>query len=214
MKKIFVFGAVVIVLIAVIKFGGSLMDMVVGEDPGQTSAVTVNAQGDTTPESKVTIEIQNETEETTPESAMAAVDESGIGAQPDGTPVESTQAATEAPTYAITSFSKTMYATRSVHVRAGCSTDTEIVSSLKAGQEVHATGESENGWIRVDYTGKPAYVSKSYLSTTKPVVETKAKATTAPTTAAPAPAPTQAPSPEPAPEPATTPIIVPPPPIG
>lgn len=203
MKKMFVFAAVVVVLIAVIKFGGSLMDFVVGEDiPGQTSEVVANAQGETTLESKVTIEIQNETEETTPESTAAEPLEDE----------ESSPAPTAAPEYAVTSFSKTMYATRSVRVRAGCSTDSEIVSSLKPGQEVHATGESENGWIRVDYTGKPAYVSKAYLSTTKPVLETKAKAPTTPTTAA--PTPTQAPATEPAPEPATTPIIVPPPPIG
>ncbi|MFR2849177.1 MAG: SH3 domain-containing protein [Hungatella hathewayi] len=64
--------------------------------------------------------------------------------------------------------SKTMYATKSVRVRESASTDSAVVGGLTPGQDVKATGETSNGWIRVSYNGGSAYVSKSYLSTTKP----------------------------------------------
>ena len=64
--------------------------------------------------------------------------------------------------------SKTMYATKSVRVRESASTDSAVAGGLTPGQDVKATGETSNGWIRVSYNGGSAYVSKSYLSTTKP----------------------------------------------
>ena len=103
-------------------------------------------------------------------------------------PQPSTTAATKAPEttaakqYAVTDVSKKMYATTSVRVRSSYSTSSEVLGSLASGEEIQVTGESENGWMRVDYKGHTAYVSKSYLSDTRPAAESSAQ--TSQTTAA------------------------------
>ncbi len=61
-----------------------------------------------------------------------------------------------------------MYAVRNCNVREGYSTDTEQVGSLKLGEEITRTGVGSNGWSKVTYKGKTAYVLTSLLSSKKP----------------------------------------------
>jgi len=90
------------------------------------------------------------------------------------TAAETTAAPTRAPettaarTYAVRDVEKTMYATSSVRIRASYSTSAEVLGALKQGEKIEVTGESENGWMRVNYKGHTAYVSKSYLTETAP----------------------------------------------
>lgn len=75
------------------------------------------------------------------------------------------------PTF--TNKNETVYATGSVNVRSSYSTSSSVIGSLKAGDSVTRTGlatKAVNGvtWSRVSYNGKTAYVSSSYLTTTKP----------------------------------------------
>ena len=75
---------------------------------------------------------------------------------------------TAAPQYKVTDVKKNMYATSSVRVRSNYSTSSEVLGALEEGEKVEVTGESSNGWMRVNYKGHVAYVSKSYLTDTQP----------------------------------------------
>ncbi len=71
--------------------------------------------------------------------------------------------------------SGTMYATAGVNVRASYSSDSEIIGGLSKGQAVEITGTTDNGWVRVKFGGKTAYVYADYLSWSEPVVDTYVK---------------------------------------
>lgn len=59
---------------------------------------------------------------------------------------------------------KVMYSTVSLIVRADATTDSERIGSYSPGQQVMVTGKVNNGWYRVDYMGREAYVYGVYLS--------------------------------------------------
>lgn len=61
-----------------------------------------------------------------------------------------------------------VYATETVNIRSGPSTDHKKLGQLKRGDSVKRTGVGDNGWSRVQYNGHTAYIFTSYLSTTKP----------------------------------------------
>ena len=196
MKKMAVLGGVVIVLIVVIKIG-SIFISPSTKDPteGQTSTeetfqtVPITPGMTTAAREPVTIEIDNdngsgngsgETDalETLPVETSESLTPQGSGQASASTTAAGTKAATTtkaasttkaAANYTVKDIeSKTMYATKSVRVRESASTDSAVVGGLTPGQDVKATGETSNGWIRVSSNGGSAYVSKSYLSTTKP----------------------------------------------
>lgn len=73
---------------------------------------------------------------------------------------------TSAPTF--TSVNETVYATATVNVRESYSSSSSKLGSLNAGDSVTRTGRGSNGWSRITFNGKTAYVSSSYLTTTKP----------------------------------------------
>lgn len=176
MKRMAIIGGIVIVLIAVIKIG-SIFIAPSEEDPTESQTSTQETSmtvepGTTTPRELVTIEIENggdggndaletlptETEES---SSLLESGQSSTAASPAST--------TKAPaSFTVKDIeSKTMYAIKSVRVRESASTDSSVVGGLTPGQDVKATGETSNGWIRVSYNGSTAYVSKAYLSTNK-----------------------------------------------
>ncbi len=74
-----------------------------------------------------------------------------------------------------TEVNETVYATGTVNIRASYTADSEKVGSLSAGDSVTRTGVAIEGteaedWSRVTLSsGTTAYISNSYLSTTKPV---------------------------------------------
>jgi cell wall-associated NlpC family hydrolase len=56
-----------------------------------------------------------------------------------------------------------MTATTTVNVRTGASTSTPVIGVLPAGNTVTAMGASTNGWTKVSYDGRTAYISSTYL---------------------------------------------------
>ena len=74
-----------------------------------------------------------------------------------------------APPVSYKEVNETVYATSSVNVRTGPSTDYEKVGQLKEGESVTRIGVGDNGWSKVIYKEKECYISSNYLSTTKPV---------------------------------------------
>lgn len=78
------------------------------------------------------------------------------------------------PTF--TSKNETVYATSQVNVRSSYSTSSSVLGTLNAGDSVTRTGiatKSVSGilWSKVTYNGKTAYISSSFLTTTKPEVK-------------------------------------------
>ncbi|GAA0707330.1 hypothetical protein GCM10008904_16460 [Paraclostridium ghonii] len=55
-----------------------------------------------------------------------------------------------------------------VNVRSGPSINFQKVGELKKGQEIEVIQMLDNGWAKIVFNGKEAYISGSYLSNTKP----------------------------------------------
>ena len=86
------------------------------------------------------------------------------------TPETSTEENSEAvvePEFTVTEVTATKYATQSVNVRSGPSTDYDKIGGLTTNQEVQVTGQASTGWYRIEYNGGEAYVSDKYLADEK-----------------------------------------------
>ncbi len=132
---------------------GTKIEIITGE-----TASSAPSEGQTAPE--------NQEPETTkaPEPTTAA---------PTAAPTTAAPETTAAKVYEVKDVSKTMYATASVRVRQSYSTSSDVLGALDKGEQVKITGESANGWMRVEYKGQSGFVAKSYLTDTKPAEETK-----------------------------------------
>lgn len=77
------------------------------------------------------------------------------------------------PTYEVTALEEPalMYASDSVNVRQGPSTDYEIVGYLHPGWEVSVIGQADTGWYEILYNEKKLFVSNEYLQSKKPAEE-------------------------------------------
>ena len=62
----------------------------------------------------------------------------------------------------------------SINVRSSYSTSSDIIGTLKDGEEITVIATGSNGWSKITYGGQTAYVSSSLLSSTKPVKEKSA----------------------------------------
>ncbi len=66
---------------------------------------------------------------------------------------------------------RTAYAKTKVNLREKRSTDSEIITTLKAGTAVTIYGTSKDGWFKVKYKGKTGFISKEYIVSDKSKVE-------------------------------------------
>ena len=62
---------------------------------------------------------------------------------------------------------ETVYATTNVNIRKSWDANSEKIGTLSKGQSITRTGIGSNGWDKVNYNGTTAYISSSYLTTTK-----------------------------------------------
>ena len=74
---------------------------------------------------------------------------------------------------------ETVYAKTDATVRAGYSTSAEAIGALKAGASIVRTGICDNGWSRVTYNGREAFVYSELLTTKNPNSEVKGVKVTA-----------------------------------
>ncbi len=72
---------------------------------------------------------------------------------------------------------ETVYATAGVYIRESCTTDSKVLGSLAKGSSIRRTGVCENGWSRVLYADRDAYIYGEYLTTEKPKEEAPAAKT-------------------------------------
>lgn len=63
---------------------------------------------------------------------------------------------------------KRMYTTAKVNFRKGCGTRYDIIETLDKNTEVYALEQAEENWYKVKFLGETGYISKSYLTTTRP----------------------------------------------
>lgn len=70
-----------------------------------------------------------------------------------------------------------MYASDSVNVRQGPSTDFEIIGFLRPGRDVTVTGQADTGWYEILYNEEKAFVSDKYLLDEMPVLLAEADTT-------------------------------------
>jgi len=63
-----------------------------------------------------------------------------------------------------------MYASGSVNVRSGPSTDYERIGYLSLNSQVEVNGRADTGWYRIKYESAEAYVSDKYLSDTETII--------------------------------------------
>lgn len=70
------------------------------------------------------------------------------------------------PTF--TSVNQKVYAKETVSIRDSWSTSGKLLGTLQKNASITRTGIGSNGWDRVTYNGKTAYISHTYLTTTKP----------------------------------------------
>ena len=165
-------------------------------NPEDTTDATINDTEGTTPEESETVEIPNESvpegekpnetdpteESTTPTEPEATEHPKQEETKPQETKPEETKPTEPkpeetkpeeqkptTPTASYKEVNETVYATSSVNVRTGPSTDYEKVGQLKEGESVTRIGVGDNGWSKVIYKEKECYISSNYLSTTKPV---------------------------------------------
>ena len=108
------------------------------------------------PEEETNEEIEEETEEEIEEETEAEIEEETPKEIADYT-VEDIEA-------------KTMYASTSLNVRTGPSTEYSKAGSLSVKEAVTVTGVADTGWYRLDYNGVEAYVSNKYLQDTQVAV--------------------------------------------
>ena len=79
----------------------------------------------------------------------------------------------------IKSLSETVYAKTDANVRENYSTASSSIGALKAGSSVTRTGICDNGWSRIDYNGRDAYVYSDLLTTKNPNTEVEGVTITA-----------------------------------
>lgn len=75
--------------------------------------------------------------------------------------------------YTIVAMDATMYATAGVNVRAGYSTNDQILGGIGTGTSVHVTGKVQKdgadlGWYQVSYESKTGFISASFLTDKAP----------------------------------------------
>ena len=65
----------------------------------------------------------------------------------------------------------TVYSLKRLNVRDGCGTSYEAIGGLVLGQKITRIAVGDNGWDKIQYEGKEAYVMSQYLTTSKTEVD-------------------------------------------
>ena len=118
-------------------------------------------------------EEENQNTVTDDESDMNAESDSSEQADAGNSETASEPEEPSLPEYEVTELDEpvVMYASTSVNVRQGPSTDFEIVGSLKPGRDVTVTGQADTGWYEIMYNEEKVFVSNKYLQNEKPAEE-------------------------------------------
>ena len=185
-KRIFSILLVVVMTMALVACGSQSTNVSAPETTETVNESVESIEATSTPDSEAVDEVATESETSTevdePESSEATseteqameapVDE--VASTPDDEVVETVQEPEPTvPEFTFTELNATKYATQSVNVRSGPSTDFNKIGSLSTNQEVQVISRcNETGWYKFIWTdGSEACVSDKYLSDSKVEVQ-------------------------------------------
>lgn len=178
-KRIYSILMVVVMTMALVACGTKAPSSPVNET---VEAVSESSEATSVPDSEA-VEATSEPEQATEAPVDEVVENTESvseteSAETASTPETSTEENSEAvsesdseavvePEFTVTEVTATKYATQSVNVRSGPSTDYDKIGGLTTNQEVQVTGQANTGWWRIQYNGGEAYVSDKYLADEK-----------------------------------------------
>lgn len=81
---------------------------------------------------------------------------------------QSSETATEQTPQQTEDLAEIVYTTDIVNIRAQADENGELVTTVPAGTALTRTGNTDNGWSKLDYNNKDCYVKSEYLSTEAP----------------------------------------------
>ncbi len=142
----------------------------VNDDPAftQDPAVSDTPSSDATDQTEPTTD---PTSESTSESTTTEATTTEATTTQPTTTTEATTTEKPLPEYTVEEMEAIMYATLSLNVRSGPSTDYDKIDSLKEGEAVTVTGRASTGWYRVVIDGEVGFASNIYLSSEAPDTE-------------------------------------------
>ena len=146
-KKIITCVLVCIVVLAI----GVTIGFFIGKDKNEDVSAEITTTEEVT---DAPSETENPTEESTTEETT----------QETTTEETTTETTTKAAKY--TEADEIVYATSDVNVRTGPGTNAKILGAIKKGNSIKRTAIGDNGWSKVSYNGKTAYVFSKYLTKT------------------------------------------------
>lgn len=144
------------------------------ESDENSEAVSETEQATEAPVDEV-VETVDETVESESSEATSETENSEAVSTPETSTEENSEAVSESdseavvePEFTVTELNATKYATQSVNVRSGPSTDYDKIGSLSTNQEITVNGVcDQTGWFRFDLNGTVAFVSNRYVSDEK-----------------------------------------------
>ncbi|MCH5263767.1 MAG: SH3 domain-containing protein [Lachnospiraceae bacterium] len=170
--------AVLLLLILCIGLVGCGSD---GDEDAQTvSAVSDTEQttdvaetGETASSDDTESDAEDQNTVTDSETDINAETDSAEQADADNSGTDDESQEPSLPEYEVTELDEpvVMYASDSLNVRQGPSTDYEIVGFLKSGRDVTVIGQADTGWYQILYNEEKVFVSDKYLLSEKPVEE-------------------------------------------
>ena len=134
------------------------------EETGETVSADDTESDEKEPDTVVNSEADSDAETATDSAAQTDADNSEADDEPEEPAL---------PEYEVTELDEpvVMYASDSLNVRQGPSTDYEIVGFLKSGRDVTVIGQADTGWYQILYNEEKVFVSNKYLQSEKPVEE-------------------------------------------
>lgn len=144
------------------------------ESDENSEAVSETEQATEAPVDEV-VETVDETVESESSEATSETENSEAVSTPETSTEENSEAVSEPdseavvePEFTVTEVTATKYATQSVNVRSGPSTDYDKIGGLTTNQEITVNGVcDQTGWFRFDLNGTVAFVSNRYVSDEK-----------------------------------------------
>lgn len=139
------------------------------ENPDITTGAEITLPPETTTVPETTTEpITTPEPTTTPETTTEPVTTT------EATTTAATTAATKKTSkddFTVEKMNATVYATMSLNVRKGPSTDFDRIGAVAEGDELTVTGRASTGWYQISFNGETAYVSNLYVSNEKPAAK-------------------------------------------
>ena len=152
----------------------TVKEVVESADTENSEAVSETEQATEAPVDEV-VETVDETVESESSEATSETENSEAVSTPETSTEENSEAVSEPdseavvePEFTVTEVTATKYATQSVNVRSGPSTDYDKIGGLTTNQEITVNGVcDQTGWFRFDLNGTVAFVSNRYVSDSK-----------------------------------------------